>query len=430
MPTAKAIANKKTDQLLGSKLDREQFPHAVEEVIGLYNEIIKNDPNDFEAKFDLVYLKAYLFKFAVDKHKEVLRILSEYTPVFIKELTDSEMTTQEKANILADVSVKFERIIADFVEPTLATYNISQMLGVGIAKNDPNAKNWNLYEVFKDTFTKLSNDLAEHSLLFAAKVISAIDGVDVKNKYACVVHIAKRTVYEMLHAPALVYDKKFYDTYSGMLKSMIGVVKSAAPHEVYLIPEPDYSRVTAIDDFLNCLLADYGCSDLREYITCTNELAKTEAIQRYWKNNPGKKESLEAEKNSLEKECADCEALCNENRRIIQKAAATRDRTLAPGKKKIADIERELKGLETELSGLNIFQGKRKKEIRSIIEIKTAELTEAKKAYELLKKDAEAAYVEATTSPKKVVNECESKLKATGKRLKTISEKLENPLND
>lgn len=427
-------AKKITDEVLTCDFDSEdfetkEFEAKLDEAIALYDEIIANNPENIEAHFNRAYLSAYKCKDVAAKHKEALELLSTTVSLCVDALPNITQPIAEKQEFISDITVKIDKIVTDFIQQE----SLANRLAVGLAMfamgANKNANSWG-FEPFVDSFWgDFSTDIVERSLLLMGNIISAIGKTNVGNRYACTAHLAKRAVYEAVHAPAFAYDETFYNKYSGMLEAAIKVVKSGFPHEVYYIPEPDYARVSN-NDVIDYLKSHYKSSSLRKFIMKENELAKTEAIQRYWRNNPGKKEALEEEKNSLEKERADCDALCNENRRIVQEAAATRDRTLAPGKKKIADAERELKGLETELSGLNIFQGKRKKDIRSIIETKTVELTEAKKAYELLKKDAEAAYVEATTSPKKVVNECERKLKTTEKRLKVISKKLENPLND
>lgn len=427
-------AKKITDEVLTCDFDSEdfetkEFEAKLDEAIALYDEIIANNPENIEAHFNRAYLSAYKCKDVAAKHKGALELLSTTVSLCVDALPNITQPIEEKQEFISDITVKIDKIVADFIKQE----SLANRLAVGLAMfamdTNKNSNSWG-FEPFVDSFWgDFSTEVVEQSLSLMGNIISAIGKTNVENRYACTAHLAKRAVYEAVHAPAFAYDETFYKKYSGMLEAAIKVVKSSSPHEIYYIPEPDYARVSN-NDVIDYLKSHYKSSSLRKFIMKENELAETEAIQRYWKNNPGRKEALEAEKNSLEKERADCNALCNENRRIIQEAAATRDRTLVPGKKKIADTERELKGLETELSGLNIFQGKRKKEIRSIIETKTAELTEAKKACELLKKDAEASYTAAIAPSQKVVIDCEKKLKTAEKRLKEIGKKLENPLDN
>ena len=422
----KKLASEAADRVLSESIDDDDFAERVAEVEKKYEDVLKLDENDLEANFNVVFFKAFGLKLVPAKHMDAMKILSDASKSTLSALDASALPTEQKQAFLADFSLRMEKIIDAFCWETRSRTDMALLLGSFAFAKNPHARGWGVseFDLFKDSLDTVSEEVIQRSLLFASEILVAADKLELENKYACIAHLAKDAVYEAVKAPAFAYDDAFFEKYEGLLRQTISVVKTSAPHDVYYVPTPYY--IGQQSDELKSRLED---SKLKEMIDALNEEAREEAIQRYWETHPGEKEELTAKKEKLEAELNEYVEIRSANKPLVKKAEAERDNTINPAKENLEKAEVTIQSMEKELSSLGLFQGKKKKELRAEIEEKRAALSETKKQFEALQKQAIAAFEAASAEPNRQLEAVKPKIDELSEQINGIREKLTNPLN-
>jgi hypothetical protein len=425
LETLKKLANEAADRVLSERIDDDDFEERVTEVEEKYEDVLKLDANDLEANFNVVFFKAFGLKLVPEKHTDAMEILSGASKSTLSTLNASTMPAEQKQAFLAEFSVRMEKIMDAFCWETRSRTDMAMLLGSIAFKNNPYASGWGVseFDLFKESLDNVSEEVIQRSLNFASEILVALNKLDLDNKYACIAHIAKDAVYEAVKAPAFAYDDAFFEKYEGLLRQTISVVKTSAPHDIYYVPTPYY--IGQQSDELESRLKH---SKLKKMIDALNEEAKAEAIQRYWETHPGEKEALTAEKEKLDAELNGYVEIKSKNKPLIEKAEAERDNKINPAKENLEKAEAEIRSLEKELSELGLFQGKKKKALRAVIEEKQAALLETKKQFDELQKQAVAAFEAETAEPNRQLEAVRPKIKELSTQIKEIGKKLENPL--
>lgn len=150
--------------------------------------------------------------------------------------------------------------------------------------------------------------------------------------------------------------------------------------------------------------------------------------EEYWENHADEKKKLEAERHKLQEEIDKNASVRDSNQNIVDNATEKRDKRIALEKKNVVQIEEELAAKKKQLSELGLFKGKLKKELRTEIEAKTKEHTEAEEKFNRVCDKANEDYLSETQDAKKTIDESVDKINAAKKELYKIDAKLENPL--
>lgn len=422
MDSARETLNTTIDYIFLPDLESEQKNAYIEKALSLCETIIAHDPDDFKTKFDRAFLEAYNVSGKVAKHDEALESFEKCAAMFFDALSKSEISSKEKAEMLADVSVKLERLLHRFTDAG----RIVSLLAQTVARLNPNFTDAEVYVTCPDVLFKDASEGIIEAALHFGKIIPRFAKVDSENSFACAAYVAQKIISEVVAAPAFAYDQNFFNEHRDWLVTMVKVVKTSAPHEVYYIPEPDYSF--CFEPFSDMLMADYKKSLLHDFITSTNRSAEVEAIQRYWEHHADEKKELEEQQQKLKKEVEESTAVLDRNQQIVDSADRKREQEIRLEKKKVTKTEEELAELKKQLSVQGLFQFTRKKELRAEIEGKEQELAAASKAFDEVRKKLDHAFLAETREARQAVRASEKAITAAKIALDKIQAKLKNPL--
>ena len=405
--------------------DEDKTNAALEAAKEKYASLYKRFPNDIEIAFNDSFIPTYLLRNdPVDAKKKAAEVFVEFVAACCHNLNLQDISAEQKNSVLADITTKSEKLLNDYIRNEYARCNMGILFAaLGLSRNE-NAKNWNLdsFDMYKTFLSSLSEQMVEWGLIQTAKLVSGINKAETDNKISCVNYIAK----SLLSTASLVYDDSFYNMHLPMIQQLVGVVKTTAPHEVFIIPEPSYDGIAL--DAKNALLPRYRASQLRKFIDKTNNDAKEEAITRYWETHEGEKESLLVELRLLQEQRETEKEELSKNNSIVAAASNEKKDYLSPTEKEIDSKKNELQFLQERLSKLNIFQGRMKKETRAQIENTTLELAKLQEKYKSMTKEATKQYELKTKDASQLCDKFTKSLKTLNSRIDALKKKLENPL--
>lgn len=422
MDSARETLNTTIDYIFLPDSKSEQIHAYIEKALSLCETIIAHDPDDFKTKFDRAFLEAYRVCGTTAKHDEALESFRECTAMFFDALSKAEISGKEKAEMLADVSVKVEKLFENHTN----TCKMISLVVQTAARLNPNFTDAEVYVTCPDVLFKDASEGIIEAALHFGKIIPRFAKVDSESSFACAAYVAQKIISEVVAAPAFAYDQNFFNEHRDWLVTMVKVVKTSAPHEVYYIPEPDYSF--CFEPFSDMLMADYKKSLLHDFITSTNHSAEVEAIQRYWEHHADEKKELEEQQQKLKKEVEEHTAVFDRNQQLVDSADRKREQEIRPEKKKVTKIEEELAELKKQLSVQGLFQFTRKKELRAEIEGKEQELAAASKAFDEVRKKLDHAFLAETREARQAARASEKAITAAKIALDKIQAKLKNPL--
>lgn len=225
--------------------------------------------------------------------------------------------------------------------------------------------------------------------------------------------------------PIALYNDELFDENSAIIDATYNCLVLRNHNYSEPVRHPDYSLYWQ-PSFADMNSA-YQKSRMYKKICDINDEAKKRAIEAYWESHSDEREQIVKKIATIQSELEECRKIIQDNNELINQAEAEQNRIIKPKEKEYYEAEVQIERIKEQINQLNIFQGRRKRELNALLDEKTIQLSKMFSSLESMKREQANIFETKTSTPSFVLKTAKEKQTNLASQIFELNKKLEKP---